>query len=55
MGVACRKIESISGASGARREAAAAAGTNPAERRRLTTAGQTGRVSCVRGEKREKQ
>jgi len=31
----------------AAREAAAAAGTNPAERRRLTMAGQTGRVSCV--------
>jgi len=42
VGVASEMIEGIVG----RRRGAAAAATNPTERRRLTTAGQTGRVSC---------
>jgi len=49
VGAAYRKIESISGA------AAAAARKNPADRRRLTTAGRTGRVSCVSCNVRSRQ
>jgi len=38
-----------------RREASAAAGTNPARDRRLTTAGRTGRISCFVQFVRKKQ
>jgi len=47
VGVASRTVEAVV----ASWETAAAARTNPARRRRLTTAGRTGRVSCVRCEK----
>ena len=47
VGVASRMVEAVV----APRETAAAARTNPARRRRLTTAGRTGRVSCVRCKK----